>query len=194
MTNAKNKKSVIAIIAMAFLLVASIVLAATGAWFTSSDKGTGTADITFGKVAVSITGLEAEKKVAISKCTEAILTVDKCSWDIKGLGFKNDSTVDIYYAYSVEVKTEGVDAKHFTITNENTNSDGAFLAANGTFDPVKEMKVVFDSNNELNGNEATAKITVTVKIAAIQAAHMEGADEEAKLTSAKAQLATLLAA
>ena len=49
-----NKKSLVALVVMAFLLVASIVMAATGAWFTASDNASGSEDIQFGKVAIDV--------------------------------------------------------------------------------------------------------------------------------------------
>jgi len=53
----KNSKSLIALVVMAFLLVASIVLAATGAWFTGNASKS-TDDFGFGKIAISIPTLE----------------------------------------------------------------------------------------------------------------------------------------
>lgn len=48
----KNKKSLVALVVMAFMLVASITMAATGAWFTDNATGT-SSKITFGTVAFS---------------------------------------------------------------------------------------------------------------------------------------------
>ena len=53
MTNSKkNSKSIIALVVMALLLVASIVLAATGAWFTHKAEGD-KQDFTFGKIQIA---------------------------------------------------------------------------------------------------------------------------------------------
>lgn len=184
MTNAKNKKSVIALIVMALLLVASIALAATGAWFTDKAKGDGNATITFGKVDVNVEGT-----ATLTKSHTANLTVDGCSWEITGLTMTNSSTVDIYYAYSVSVEITGLeDAEkaYFTIP-EGSSLDCAKLTAGTAPAEVGELKVEFDSDGAMNGSEKTATITVTVKIAAIQADHLTE-------TEAKTELATLLAA
>jgi len=54
MVKSKNKKSVIALVVMAFLLVASIVLVATGAWFTSATTDS-SKTFKFGKVELEVT-------------------------------------------------------------------------------------------------------------------------------------------
>lgn len=185
MVKSKNKKSVIALVVMAFLLVASIVLAATGAWFTDKASGTGSADVTFGKVDVGVTGT-----ATLTKAHTGTLTVDGCSWSISGLTLENSSTVDIYYAYTVTVEVSGDDLTetekgYFTVTNSNAAVECEKLTAGTAFSALKGMSVAFDSKGVMNGSSKTATITVTVKVAAIQADHIE---EEA----AKTQLATLL--
>lgn len=58
-----NKKSLIAMIAMVVLLIASIAMGITGAWFTATDKQESDgANLTFGSVSVSgtITGMEVK--------------------------------------------------------------------------------------------------------------------------------------
>ncbi len=171
MTNAKNKKSVIAIIAMAFLLVASIVLAATGAWFTSTATDrTGNADVKFGKVAISI----GEGDVTLTKSHVAELTVDNCSWAVTGLELTTTSSVDMYYQYEVKVEITGADTSYFTVTGDKAATIKKWTVG-GELDKLDNISIKFDSNNAMNGSTTTATIKVTVSAKAIQADHLTAA-------------------
>lgn len=187
MVKSKNKKSVIALVVMAFLLVASIVLAATGAYFTDSASGSGDTTITFGKVDVNVNGT-----ASLVKAHVADETVDGCEWTISGLTLENASTVDVYYAYSVTVEISGTgitdtEKAYFTVTNTNTAVTCEKLTAGADAASLANIKVTFDSEGALNGSELTPKITVTVKVAAIQADHITEGE-------ATTQLANLLTA
>ena len=58
MVNSKKKmnKSTVAIVVLALLLVLSLVLTATGAWFTDKDSVKQDSNLQFGKVAISLDG------------------------------------------------------------------------------------------------------------------------------------------
>lgn len=49
----KNKKSLVALVVMAFMLVASITMAATGAWFTDTATAINGSTLDFGKIALA---------------------------------------------------------------------------------------------------------------------------------------------
>ena len=103
MVKSKNKKSVIALVVMAFLLVASIVLAATGAWFTS--EATDKSDtFTFGNIDITVTSAEGLK---VTKGTVAgdyltttdVMPGDKISFD--GTVKNNGDEAYLFVKYSV---------------------------------------------------------------------------------------------
>ena len=80
MVKSKNKKSVIALVVMAFLLVASICLAATGAWFTDKETGKLNGEtITFGTIDLDTVKVEATQfgsvKVLPGDSYQATVTV-----------------------------------------------------------------------------------------------------------------------
>ena len=52
--NKKLSKSSVAIIVLALLLIASLVMGMTGAWFTDSHKITNDTQLTFGEVKVTV--------------------------------------------------------------------------------------------------------------------------------------------
>ncbi len=181
-------KGSLAVIILAVLLVLSMVLGLTGAWFTSKDEKDGNANVQFGKVAVAVGGT-----IAATKCTESELAVDNCSWTINGATLTTESTVDMYYMYNVDAKVlDNTDAEvtdetiksYFTITG-TVASNKAVLWSTGTEMPkLQDVKVVFNSKGAMNGKTETYKIKVTVSVKAIQAAHIEGADADAKVTNA----------
>lgn len=191
MVKSKNKKSVIALVVMAFLLVASIVLAATGAWFTSSASGAASGTIKFGTVKVELEGISAD--TTLTKTHEADLTVDGCSWKIEGMKIKFTNTVDIYYAYEVKVAVSGTNVTEswFTVPKDvAVNAKKLTKDATSKEIALDNITVTFDSKNAANGVDATdGKITVTVNVIAVQADHVTGITEG---TTTYEQLKTLV--
>lgn len=104
MTNAKrNTKSIIALVVMSLLLVASILLAATGAWFTDKDATT-PKNLTFGTL--DITGVTEDVKVfnTVANTNGPVMPGST----IKGeLTINYTGTADAYYRYKVEFGGDG---------------------------------------------------------------------------------------
>lgn len=99
MVKSKNKKSVIALVVMAFLLVASIVLAATGAWFTASGNANLTdGKLKFGTVALKVeadTGNGVYRADGTTKITDGILVAGD---QVKSkFTITNESDTAVYY-------------------------------------------------------------------------------------------------
>lgn len=183
----KMSKSTVAIVLLSLLLVLSLILTATGAWFTDSAKGTGSTNIAFGKVDVNVNGT-----ATLTKTHEGVKTVDGCSWTISGLTLENASDVDVYYAYAVTVEVEGselteTEKGYFTVNNTNTGTTCTKLTAGTAAATLSGITVDFDSEGAMNGSEKAVTIKVTVKIAAIQADHITESE-------ATTELANLLAA
>ena len=198
MVNSKKmSKSTVAIVLLSLLLVLSLILTATGAWFTSSDNKAGNADVAFGKVEVKLDG-----EATLTKCSEAALVTDNCEWNMTKLEMKNTSSVDIYYAYDVTVELQKKNGEnyeavtdetvkgYFTITGTKVG-EAKLATAGAPLDALEDIKVVFNSKNAMNGNTDEYRIAVTVNVRAIQAAHIDGADADAKLATAKTMLADL---
>ena len=191
MVNSKKaSKSTIAIVLLSLLLVLSLILTATGAWFTDkATNDTGKTNIAFGKVDVGIEGT-----AKFTKNHTATEVVDGCSWTINGLSFTNGSTVDVYYAYNVTVKlldSTGAEVTDSTVKGyfnipDAVNGACKKLAAGGTIDPIENLEVEFDSQGEMNGQTATYQLQIIVNVAAVQADHNTA-------ETAATQLAALLA-
>lgn len=189
----KMSKGSLAVIILAVLLVLSMIMGLTGAWFTSKAEKDGTTEVAFGKVAVAVDGT-----INAVKCTEDTKVVDGCSWTINGATLTTASTVDMYYMYSVDAKvldSNGAEVNdetvkgYFTITG-TTTSEQAILWENGksAMPTLADVKVVFNSKGTMNGSTETYKIKVTVSVKAIQAAHITGENPEQKVANATTML------
>ncbi len=179
MVNSKKmSKSTVAVILLSLLLALSLILTATGAWFTDSANGEGNTTIKFGKVDVNVNGT-----ATFTKEHKAELTVDGCSWTINGLTLENASTVDVYYSYKVTVAMDGLteeEVAYFTIP-AGASADAVKLAAGTAAPALSDIKVEFNSNGAMNGSAKTGTLKITVKIAAIQADHVTAENAKTEL-------------
>ena len=156
-------------------------LTATGAWFTSNANGdAGSGNLNFGKVEIAIDNDEGVKLVRETNC--ATLVVDGCSWT-PTVAYENKSTVGILYtvAYEIKVEKQVNGSGNFVEVSETEKgyftgivSQAASLKsakANATADTIDLAKIVFNSNNALNGSLDIYRITVTLEVKAMQAEH-----------------------
>lgn len=151
----KNKKSLVALVVMAFMLVASITMAATGAWFTDKDATT-EKKLTFGTL--DITGVSENVTVAntYGNLTGPVMPGST----IKGkLTINYAGTADAYYRYKVVFGGAGADKL------TGTNSEWVYDAVTGGAEAqtiTKEIEVTVDTNvdNGAQGQEITLNITV----------------------------------
>ena len=181
MTNAKNKKSVIAIIAMAFLLVASIVLAATGAWFTAKASANKDETIKFGTVTISLT-----EKTTGAWTTQSTVEGEKMPGDSYSVAYtlKNTGSQDVYYKATAtvtlkqgeEVKTiTGITVKLDAATATAVSGDIYELAANAERDFTGSIELSKDLLNEHQGKTYTVSFVINVE--AVQKANFTPATD-----------------
>ena len=197
MVKSKNKKSVIALVVMAFLLVASICLAATGAWFTSEREDAGKT-LTFGKVAITVTSTEGLKVVKGDKAgnyLEAtnVMPGDSLSYD----GTITNEGDEAYLFVKYSVTGLAADA---TVTFQVGGVDGVKLTGHedvyyvkldrkGEANANSSVKFAVELTGGSYGNDyATKPITAVLKMQAIQYANFADA------AAAYAQVATTLEA
>ena len=193
MVKSKNKKSVIALVVMAFLLVASIVLAATGAWFSATaDKSLTSGDLTFGALTIgSTTGSSLQLSHnggAYAEVTEDKLVMpgDK----IKGatVSFTVTSTDDCGFYYAI--KSGNVWYKIVAGQLAEIVDDQAVLVAKTsetlTFGSDAEVTIPTNTGNDQQGqNYAVSNVySGTYSLYVIQAANITDAAQA--LTEIKA--------
>lgn len=174
MTNAKrNTKSIIALVVMSLLLVASILLAATGAWFT--DKATTTEKkLTFGTL--DITGVTEDVKVVntIANTNGPVMPGSTISGK---LTINYTGTADAYYRYKVVFGGDG--ATSLTGTNSEWVYDEVTGSAEAqTIQKDISVTVATTVGNTAQGQEITLNITVEF----IQKANTAASAEDAFTT------------
>lgn len=194
-------KSTVAIVLLSLLLVLSLILTATGAWFTSSDKAEGVdKTINVGKVEIALsetTGMNVEYGSKNGATTVEKL-VDKDTLKVT-YGINNTSDVDIYYIiksfsvkvydYSTGTKGEELTAYegYFGIADQFAASTTATKLENGADVNDATVTLTFDSDGVANTATAAVKaiyVELDLQIAAIQAAHIESAEAAYNLLKA----------
>ena len=186
----KMSKTSIAVIVLALLLVLSLVMGITGAWFTDSKDGQSTNEnpINFGTVAVTA-GVGAIQYTGAESIANV---VDHDTFSIGANSFANASDVDIYYAvwYKVDLCTRSGEEGNYVYTSvADATIRGYFtgltetlnvghLAENGEMSgQVAAGTITFDSDGDMNGEDAVNYYLVaTITVNAVQAAHVAQAD------------------
>lgn len=168
----KSSKSLIALVVMAILLVASIVLAATGAWFTSAVITDNDGALTFGTVE-----LAESTEIAIS--ADHALVVPGCTITVAG-ELDYTGTADAYVGYKVSIVFDKV-----VDIDENDLADGYELSADGktiSIDTVVEatsttanisLAQTINIPKTLGNDAQGATATMTVNAVAIQKDHLD---------------------
>lgn len=172
MANSKNKKSVIALVVMALLLVASIVLAATGAWFTDKVEKASN-DFTFGKIDIDL--------AAGAGFTLDDVAVTTAKTVLPGCEIKYNGTINnLADAAIVGVKVSATLDEGLTWTDVGVTADPSTyyiyeMAKKEAADVSQDVAVTITlptslkDQAKLNGK----KITVSVEIVAIQQEHFK---------------------
>ena len=212
MVNSKKmSRTTVAMIALSILLVLSLILTATGAWFTDSASGDANVSIDMGKVDIGATGTATASLASVTTgVTLANKMVDGDTVTVT-LTMTNSSDVKIYaavtalsvkvYDCSAGVKgsnelaayegyfTYYKDAQHPSeaLSTIIPDSTATALEKNATM-PTKTYTLTFNSNGAANtriaSTEAEIYVEVTATIEAIQFAHVtDAADAYAKLTA-----------
>ena len=159
--NKKLSKSSIAIIVLALLLIASLVMGMTGAWFTDNQKGSGSSNLTFGKVKVTTGNPAAEAAVS------SALYVPGDTYAVAGT-VESESDVESYVLITTNAylqSGEGANAKYYKVYAAETapeepavdvelitNATTFTLGLDSNWTPVG----AFDDD----GNDETPAITV----------------------------------
>ena len=166
----KNTKSIIALVVLSLLLIASICLAATGAWFTDKKAGTGV-DVTFGTVNIQ----NSDGAVTVTMADAVAMPGDKLN--VTG-AIKNDGTAKIWVRYKLTHNYTTEDAL-------KTELDKAFT---GAYTYVTDAVAAGASSNltgsvtipvELGNAAQGATFKVTLEMEAIQWANNGTSCEEA---------------
>ena len=169
----KNKKSLVALVVMAFMLVASITMAATGAWFT--DQATGTSSkITFGTVSFS-----AEE----ANVTTTIKNLYANTTDLVMPGSEITVSCDLTYTGTASAWVR------YKLSCSNTNvtlaqSDYYYVATKMETGQTVVTDITATVSKELTnaGIEGT-EVTFTLQIEAIQAANTASENGAAAFTA-----------
>lgn len=164
----KMSKSTIAVIVLSILLVLSLALGVTSAWFTSKENATDNdKSVTFGTVkitsATATVNLDTKKKYVPGDSFTGTVN------------FVNGSNVKIYYAYdisasmTVDKETTSLGADYVTISGATAGSDVKELAGDAQADATT---ITFSfantkEDNKLNGK--SAKVVLTIHVYAMQA-------------------------
>ena len=166
----KNTKSIIALVVLSLLLIASICLAATGAWFTDKKDGTGT-DVTFGTV--NIQG--SDGAVTVTKADAVAMPGDKLN--VTG-AIKNDGTAKIWVRYKLTHNYAAEDALKTELdkvfTGEYTYVEAA-VEAGASSNLTGSVSIPVELGNAAQG----ATFEVTLVMEAIQWANNETSCEDA---------------
>lgn len=150
MTNAKrNTKSIIALVVMSLLLVASIVLAATGAWFT--DKvAEGSGSVNFGKI-------DIEYSTAFKFTEDATTVMPGDTLHINGVVTNKEEAAYL----AVEISLTGV-------KEPKAIKKVVALDKKGTFDLATDLGEIKLTGDDYDNTYQGKAIAVSVKICAVQ--------------------------
>ena len=124
--NKKLSKSSVAIIVLALLLIASLVMGMTGAWFTATKEGGGNQTLTFGTVRIALDGTGQDGAFAgeFLSGTEGIQAEQSIEEVVPGTEYTAQLTVENagsedlwFYIHSAEVEliVEGEDGEEYDL-------------------------------------------------------------------------------
>ena len=187
MTNAKrNTKSIIALVVMSLLLVASIVLAATGAWFTDKiDQQTGS--LSFGKIDIDAKNFAVAASNTIDTDNTKLMPGSAINFEGTITNVKDDAyiamKVVITFAVDVDIKNPGegwtYDATAKTLTYETKATKIA--AQTGSIELATVLAGI-KVPTAVGNTAAETDVTVTADAVAIQQANTDGVVEEGVTT------------
>ncbi len=168
----KNSKSIIALVVMALLLVASIVLAATGAWFTANGNTT-EKPLQFGTVKIASVTEDVVVKNTIDTTLDKLMPGSSLEGNLK-VDYQGNAAA--YLRYKVTVG--GAGAEYVTLTLTGADTDGWVYA---------DVAAATEFTAAINGSVATtvgndaqdAKVTIKFDVEAIQKANTAATAKEA---------------
>lgn len=168
----KNTKSIIALVVLSLLLIASICLAATGAWFTDKKAGTG-ADVTFGTVNIQ----SSNGAVELVKAETAAIAMPGDKLNVTG-AINNDGTAKIWVRYKLTHNYTTEDALKTELDKVFTGAYtyvAAAVEAGASSNLTGSVTIPVELGNAAQG----ATFKVTLEMEAIQWANNETTCEKA---------------
>lgn len=184
----KNKKSLVALVVMAFMLVASITMAATGAWFTDNATAINGTKLNFGKIALSGEAGTVTAATQKTPTTDLLMPGDKLTIEFSAT---NDEEA-AYWIAVVDVAISGITAEPAPDTSAITNLSGTYgttstkvteavaVAKDGAISGKIELELAGASyGNDFQG----ATITVTVTLKVVQQENLDAAEAYALLNA-----------
>ena len=176
MVKSKNKKSVIALVVMAFLLVASIVLAATGAWFTDQLHEDSTT-LNFGKVDIAETTAFAVTASNTIDTTKELMPGSKLV--VAGVITNNENPAWIAYKLSIVFSVDvGLDENPATgWTYDSVSKTLAYetkataVAEKGKVDLANDLSEKVTIPTDLGNKAIDATATIKLDVIAVQQAN-----------------------
>ena len=178
----KMSKTSIAVIVLALLLVLSLVMGMTGAWFTAKQGSASDTQLDFGRVVLNVTGGSfgqvthaAANADAAYETDVEIMPGDTINYSINVA--KGANSEDFYYRIFVVVS--GVESGDYTAdtTVYDTTAEGWNGAHNGTVELLGSKY-----GNTYQGQH----ITLSYQVRAIQKANISAADAAKYLASEEA--------
>jgi len=172
MVKTNSKKSVIALVVMAILLVLSMAMTITGAWFTDS-LSQQTGSLTFGKIDIEWNATNGYSFTYDCE-DESLPVMPGCTLTLAGVIDNKEEAAYVAYkvslAFSVDVGLTAPEG--WTYSNKTLSIDKVVAVdAAGTLDIGMTVEIP-----ELLGNAAQgATATFTLDVAAVQQAHMASA-------------------
>lgn len=182
MVNSKNKKSVIALVVMALLLVTSIVLAATGAWFTAKAT-TPDVNANFGTIVLTA---DENNKVEVQRADTKVDIA--MPGDTIKVNFKvTNAGQAAFYLVKLEIKVgddAALETGYYTISaagalEKATDTAGSVEAGAALTVNADKVLEVLTYGNTYQGKP----ITVSLDVRAIQQANNTAGDAYTQLTS-----------
>ena len=173
MVKTKNsKKSLVALVVMAFMLIASIVMAATGAWFTDKDSADGTA-VTFGTLSIKEDSVSVARKTGE---TESLMPGDTLTLTIN---YELEGSDDCGGAWVRFKITAAVGKEDLKLDDETTGAEWHYV--DGVVDVAtaksEEVTISFPGADYDNAYQG-ASVTYSVDIEIIQAKNNSGTGQE----------------
>lgn len=162
----KNKKSLVALVVMAFMLVASITMAATGAWFTDKDESA-VKELSFGTLNIT----SVTENVAVHNEVDTGLTELMPGSTLSGkLTITYTGTAKAYIRY--KVTKVGAGAEYVIFTLAGASEDGwVYTTSDAVATPIDISASVA---NTVDNNAQGKPVTIKFEVEALQQANTTG--------------------
>ena len=164
----KNKKSLVALVVMAFMLVASITMAATGAWFTADATAINGTPLNFGKIALSGEAGTVTAATQKTPTTDLLMPDDKLTITFSATNAEEAAywiaDVDVTIAGTTGTpNTDAITGLKGTYGATGKVTEAATVAKGGNISGTIELELTGASySNDFQG--ATITVTVTLKV------------------------------